>query len=458
MLMVENKWLASLAMIALLGGCPSGGDDGLGGAEEGSNPDDPDDPSDPDDPDADPLAECRMLPGAEGWVEGEVTEPSAESTPERIAATGAASWDIALDLLRVIDSEAAPSIVASPASMQAAMGLAYGRWEQGQCGDRIAEVMRFVEFGDDLHQTIGASIAELRSRAVPAADDADPVVLTMEQSTWAFGTDVLPEPTGLSALYGAKPNAMLERGEVAARVCPLDATDLRGWHFVTSGGLLLHLSPFGFSEGMHGRYAMTQDSAVRCRQGLLRLHAVLDEWDQAPSRVLLLPDRSSHVLGLAAAAMYGVPAEPFDAETPGLVVAYDLNRLDQSTPAAVAHHHPEQVLFAHATCWTEPPPCVPDLTTYLYQVNVEPGRELADEDASEPSDAPLDPDDPTVQVAVQAILDAIVDDDPDELPSDKLTNLVTFTEAVRPLTAAVKAEGLRGPMWEGGPVSSNRFE
>ncbi|MBL4688290.1 MAG: hypothetical protein JKY37_27130 [Nannocystaceae bacterium] len=266
----------------------------------------------------------------------------------------------------------------------------------------------------------------------------------------------LPDPDGEEqAAMHARVTAMLARAKAAAPISTLGDRDLRGWHFVASGGLLLHLSPFGFGEGMNGRYGMTQDSVARCRQGLVRLHAVLDDWEQAPQRILLLPDRDSHVLGLAAAALYGVPAQAFSDDTPGVIIAYDLSTLDRSTPAAVARHHPEQILFAHATCWTNPPPCVPDVTTYLYEMNVAPGRDLEAPEETEP--APFDAEDPTIELAVQAILDAIVDDDPDEIPGDSVTDIVTFAETVKPLTAAAMSDGLRAPMWDGGPVPSNRF-
>src|SRR5215217_6975782 len=47
----------------------------------------------------------------------------------------------------------------------------------------------------------------------------------------------------------------IARAEAVRGATALDTIDLRGWHFVVTGGLLLHLSPFGFDEGMRGRYA-----------------------------------------------------------------------------------------------------------------------------------------------------------------------------------------------------------
>jgi len=247
---------------------------------------------------------------------------------------------------------------------------------------------------------------------------------------------------------------MLARADAAGTLGPLDGRDLRGWHFVTTGGLLLHLSPFGFDEGMHGRHAMTQDSAVRCRLGLLRLHAVLDSMDRTPERILLLPDRQSQVLGRAAAAMYGLPAEPYAPDRAGLVIAYDLAELEDET---LGEHRPDQVLFAHATCWTDPPPVCPDITTYLYQVNIAPGVDPEAYLSGGPD--PLDEDaaEDTLEVRVQAVLDAIVDDEVDELPEDGIDRLAVFAETVGPLSSVLRQEGHRERLWEGGPVTSNRF-
>src|SRR5262249_43259814 len=61
------------------------------------------------------------------------------------------------------------------------------------------------------------------------------------------------------------------RADRVAGLCPLDAAALRGWHYVLTGGLLLHQSPYGFDEPMHGRYAWLADSLPRIATGLERL-------------------------------------------------------------------------------------------------------------------------------------------------------------------------------------------
>ena len=82
---------------------------------------------------------------------------------------------------------------------------------------------------------------------------------------------------------------MLSRADAVRGVTPLNDKDLRGWHFVLTGGLLLHLSPFGFEDAMRGRYAVIQDDAGRCLEGIRRLASVFEAWSVRPARVWLLP-------------------------------------------------------------------------------------------------------------------------------------------------------------------------
>lgn len=161
-----------------------------------------------DEPEGEGLDACRELPGAEGWTEGEGVAPEGESSDERISAIGDLTWPLGLELLRVIPRSEHASLAASPTSMAIAMGLAHGRYSPGDCGDRIIDVIGYPERDDALHNTLGAAIRELESRQIPEGENADPVVLSLRQSTWAFDTDEVPLDDML-ALYGAKPNAWI---------------------------------------------------------------------------------------------------------------------------------------------------------------------------------------------------------------------------------------------------------
>ncbi|MFE0085695.1 hypothetical protein [[Kitasatospora] papulosa] len=156
-------------------------------------------------------------------------------------------------------------------------------------------------------------------------------------------------------------NRVLGRASAAGPASPLDHSDLRGWQYVMGGTVLGTLSPFGFDAGMTGRYAYLQDDHGRCLEGLLRLKAVLASAGARPRSVSLLPDRGSRILGLAAAEVLGLPAEPFEAgREDTVVIAYDLNvtaRADggPETIGQLFERAPGQVLHEHASCWTDPP-------------------------------------------------------------------------------------------------------
>ena len=91
----------------------------------------------------------------------------------------------------------------------------------------------------------------------------------------------------------------------------------------------------------------------------------------------LLPDRGSRILGLAAARLLGLPARPFDPGRPDtLVVAYDLNDVDGDTLVPLKQRTPGQVLFEHASCWTDAPAVAADISTFLHQTVVAPGGEV----------------------------------------------------------------------------------
>src|SRR5438105_4168415 len=104
---------------------------------------------------------------------------------------------------------------------------------------------------------------------------------------------------------------IVARADHVAGACPLDARDLRGWHYVLTGGVLVHQSPYGFDEPMHGRYAWLADSIARVATGLDRL-AELVRGLELPC-VYPAPGRSSEILARAASARLGLPFAPWPA-------------------------------------------------------------------------------------------------------------------------------------------------
>ncbi|MFE2529020.1 hypothetical protein ACFXEL_32885 [Streptomyces sp. NPDC059382] len=180
----------------------------------------------------------------------------------------------------------------------------------------------------------------------------------------------LSVPDGIWVEPGERVGRMLDR---AAALPPSGDTDLRGWHYVLTGGLLTTLSPHGFNQGMTGRWAYLQDEFESCRYGLERLRSVLGAAGRKPASIGLLADRGSRALGLAAARLLDVPAAPYRPGTPDvLVVAYDLNACEPASVVSLRDRAEGELLFEHATCWTDTPVATADVSTLLVQRVVAP--------------------------------------------------------------------------------------
>ena len=285
----------------------------------------------------------------------------------------------------------------------------------------------------------------------------------LDKAREAFGR--LPEP-GDAAWRPAreKVRRMLARAGVAAAVTSLDHQDLRGWHYVLTGSVLASLSPYGF-DAMTGRWAYLSDSVAGCAVALRRLTLILEAAGAGPRAAALLPDRSSRILGAAAAAMLGLPATDFDPGKPAahsLVVAYDLTKTDPGAVAGLRDRAPGQILFERATCWTGPPRVTADVSGLLGQTVIPPwAAQISLLDDGTAGQGPAD-DRPIEAVAADIIHAVPLQDEGDgNTPPDPGDRLRRFAEAV---TAAGTCErdgcwlgGIREYIPNAGPVPSSRF-
>jgi hypothetical protein len=243
-----------------------------------------------------------------------------------------------------------------------------------------------------------------------------------------------------------------ERADRVAGACPLDARDLRGWHYVLTGGLVLHQSPYGFDQPMHGRYAWLADSLPRISTGLERLAQLIAPL--ALPCVYAPPGRGHAIVAEAASRRLGLPVAPWPAvgvPAPGLVVMYDLADLPSAELTRLLQRRPDQVLFAHASPWTTDSPLAPDVTTLLYQSLVPPWGGHAIVEADTRSLGESAPDDRPAEViggelAASAGLDAT------ELEADEPARWTALVERAWP-----PRPGPRSRLWAGGPVPSSRF-
>ncbi|MEO8701195.1 MAG: hypothetical protein ABI867_14185 [Kofleriaceae bacterium] len=246
--------------------------------------------------------------------------------------------------------------------------------------------------------------------------------------------------------------AIVARADRVAGAAPLDDRDLRGWHYVLSGGLLTHQSPYGFDEPMHGRYAWLADSLPRIATGLDRLIALARPL--ALPCVYAPPGRGHEIVALAAAKKLGIPLAPWPAigvPAPGLVVLHDLADLSAPDIQRLAQRRPDQIVFAHASPWTLDSPIAPDVTTLLYQTLVAPWGQITEIDPETREVRSSSPDIRTPDVIADEIL-ASTGLDAGELEADHPARWDALVEVAWP-----PAPGPRSRLWAGGPVSSSRF-
>ena len=248
----------------------------------------------------------------------------------------------------------------------------------------------------------------------------------------------------------------LARAELVQGMTPLDADDLRGWHWVITGSLLTHTSPHGFDEGMRGRYAYRQDSLALCRLGVERLAALVEALELEFPCVVGLPERGAQVLARAVAARLKIPLAPWPEggpPGPALLVAYDLAACEGPTLKPLVTRQPGQLLFAHATCWTEHFPIVADVTTLLHQVlsSFHDPKMVMNPDTGAVGRGETDERDPD-ELAMELL--ATDPDESDDDPADAQASL-NLARAVGP--GHIQDGGRREAMWFGSPVKSNRF-
>ena len=286
----------------------------------------------------------------------------------------------------------------------------------------------------------------------------------LDKAAEGFGR--LPEPEDAAWIPARqKVRRMLARADIARAVTPLDRQDLRGWHYVLTGGVLESLSPYGFDAGMTGRWAYVADSIDGCAAALQRLKLILEASGAVPEAVALLPDRSSQILGAAAAAALGLPAVDFDPGEPAarsLVVAYDLTQTDPAAVAALRQRAPGQILLERATCWTDPPRVSADVSGLLGQVVTPPwaGRlgRLPDGGVG-----PGPADDRPIEVIADEIVRATPERDEGDggAPPDPDEDLRRFVETVTSARAHDRGGqwlgGIREYVADAGPVPSSRF-
>jgi hypothetical protein len=210
----------------------------------------------------------------------------------------------------------------------------YACLERGAAHLAVRPLAHALELAPDAAPVLGELITALEhdgqhARAVAVLEDHEPVMGWLHRFQYVYNALMAGDLDKAAAAFGRLPGPqdaawaparkkvrhMLARAAIARAVTSLDRQDLRGWHYVPTGGVLASLSPYGF-DAMTGRWAYLSDSVEGCAAALQRLTLILEAAGAAPESAALLPDRSSRILGAAAAATLGLPATDFDRGRP----------------------------------------------------------------------------------------------------------------------------------------------
>jgi hypothetical protein len=149
-----------------------------------------------------------------------------------------------------------------------------------------------------------------------------------------------------------------------------------------------------------------------------------------------------------------VPRAPWPAvgvPAPGLIVAYDLAEVPFRELERLAERRAGQVLYAHASRWTDDGPVAPDLTMLLYQSIVPPWGPRVVLDPKTGEHRTTEPDTRDID-ALAAEIAAAAPLDAEETAADDLGGLDALVGVAR-----LPEVGRRERLWAGSPVASNRF-
>ena len=253
----------------------------------------------------------------------------------------------------------------------------------------------------------------------------------------------------------------LARAQKIGGVCELDENDLRGWNYVTTGGILTMLSPYGYPDPMRGRFAYLQDSYENIRIGLESLKTIVEHKRMKPKCIFALPGRNALIVATAASLVFDLPLEQWPMEDgtgkPGIIVGYDFGELKLNLePLSV--HRSNQLLFSHAIRWTLGLPIAPDVVTLQHQALIapwEPGIRI-DQESAESGET--EADDRAAELIAKEIAEV-------EISSDAKDTTMEGEEAPPELSvpfldvlgAFPRDSGTRQQAWPNSPVKSARF-
>lgn len=238
-------------------------------------------------------------------------------------------------------------------------------------------------------------------------------------------------------------HAIFARVRAVEGVTSLDRSDYRGWHFILTGGLLLHLPDP--AKHMYGQYESLEDSESLIKEGIYRLCSIFDLWKFKVPKILSFDNPESHRLGLAFSSTLGIPEKTVvSPKEAGLFVVYDHSNVINEVMDGISKHSNSMLFYCHASQFNREYKVAPDFTNLMYTWLVSPWERhtIFPHRPDLPTSPPTENDQELAKRIVSAEIDKnnLID----------LTSLLNLAEAGKKYAAFSQANGSsRERQWYG---------
>ncbi len=150
--------------------------------------------------------------------------------------------------------------------------------------------------------------------------------------------------------------------------------DLRQWHYILNGSIVLYYSPYGW-EQMHGRFGLIQESIGTLKIGLTRMAEAIQKLNLSVEHILYVDNYQSKILAKAFSELTKIPLKEIsekNANEKGLVVLYKRKNMSPELYEQLQQKHEGQYLWVHSWDWVNVHGYEADFITHLSQMTSDP--------------------------------------------------------------------------------------
>ncbi len=250
----------------------------------------------------------------------------------------------------------------------------------------------------------------------------------------------------------------ITRHDAISKKIYLVKNDLREWHFIINGSILLYYSPFGWDQ-MHGRFGALQEDVFSMKIGVIRMAEAMKKLNLGVKTILFVDNYQSKILATALSKVTGLPLKeitPKNEDEKGLISLYKWDNLTPELQEKLHKKHDGQYMWVHSDNWIGEHGYEPDFVTHLSQYCSDPWEpQLRFHIEHGKSDEPLISKD--VEEAVKQILDYKVEKKDFDSHDEFNKFLDALTKTMKPSPFIYEEDSMRNRSYSVNIVKSNSF-